>query len=86
MVKWHKIYLRKMTDEEKEYYNGKYDEIWDGYLPEVDQKALVTYEIVPGIYTDVCVDKWVEIDYGLAFEDTDADVIYWTELPKFEGE
>ena len=85
-MKWHKMYLRKMTDEEKEYYNGKYDEIWDGYLPEVDQKVLVTYEIAPGIYADACVDIWVEIDYGLAFEDTDADVIYWTELPKFEGE
>ncbi len=85
-MKWHKIYLRKMTDEEKEYYRGEYDEIWDGYLPEVDQKVLVTYEIAPGIYTDICIDEWVEIDNGLCFEDTDADVIYWTELPKFEGE
>lgn len=86
MVKWHKIYLRKMTDEEKEYYNGKYDEIWDGYLPEVDKKVLVAYEIVPGMYTDVCVDTWIEFDNGLGFESTDADVIYWTELPEFEGE
>ena len=85
-MKWNKIYLRKMTDEEKEYYRGEYDEIWDGYLPEVDQKVLVTYEIAPGIYTDICIDEWVEIDNGLGFEDTDADVIYWTELPKFEGE
>ena len=85
-MKWHKMYLRKMTDEEKEYYRGEYDEIWDGYLPEVDQKVLVTYEIAPGIYTDICIDEWVEIDNGLCFEDTDADVIYWTELPKFEGE
>lgn len=85
-MKWHKIYLRKMTDEEKEYYRGEYDEIWDGYLPEVDQKVLVTYEIAPGIYTDICIDEWVGIDNGLCFEDTDADVIYWTELPKFEGE
>lgn len=85
-MKWHKIYLRKMTDEEKEYYRGEHDEIWDGYLPEVNQKVLVTYEIAPGIYTDICIDEWVEIDNGLCFEDTDADVIYWTELPKFEGE
>ena len=32
-MKWHKLYLRKMTEEEKEFYQGDYDEIWDGELP-----------------------------------------------------
>ena len=85
-MKWHKMYLRKMTDEEKEYYSGKYDEIWDGTLPELGEKVLVTFPLPSGKFVDTYIDTWEEMGDGLGFEDTDEDVIYWTELPKFEGE
>ena len=85
-MKWHKIYLRKMTDEEKEYYRGEYDEIWDGDIPELGEEVLVTFPLPSGKFVDTYIDTWEEIGDGLGFENTDADVMYWTELPKFEGE
>lgn len=85
-MKWHKIYLRKMTDEEKEFYQGDCDEIWDGELPEIGQKVLVTCPLACGWCPPVYIDTWEEIDDGLGFENTDNDVIYWMELPEYNGE
>ena len=85
-MKWHKVYLRKMTEEEKEFYQGDYDEIWDGELPEIDERVLVTYPLSCGCCSSVDIDTWVEIDDGLGFENTDEDVIYWMELPYYNGE
>ena len=85
-MKWQKVYLRKMTEEEKEFYQGDYDEIWDGDMPEIDERVLVTYPLACGCYSSVDIDTWVEIDDGLGFENTDNDVIYWMEIPQYNGE
>lgn len=73
-MKWHKVYLRKMTEEEKEFYQGDYDEIWDGKLPEIGEEVLVSIPLSSGEFTDTSIDTWEEIDDGLGFENT--DIIY----------
>ena len=85
-MKWHKIYLRKMTEEEKEFYQEDYDEIWDGTLPDIDEEVLVTYPLSSGKFVDTRIDTWIEIGDGEGFENTDNDVIYWMEIPQYNGE
>ena len=85
-MKWHKMYLRKMTEEEKEFYQGDYDEIWDGTLPDIGEEVLVTVPLPSGKFVDTYVDIWEEIGDGVGFENTDDDVIYWMEIPQYNGE
>ena len=85
-MKWHKLYLRKMTEEEKEFYQSDYDEIWGGKLPNLDEEVLVTFPLSSGKFVDTFIDTWVEFEVGVGFENTDNDVIYWMELPKYNGE
>ena len=85
-MKWHKVYLRKMTKEEKKFYVDNSDEIWDGDIPEIGQKVLVTYPLACGWCPSVDIDEWVEFDEGVGFENTENDVIYWMELPEYNGE
>ena len=85
-MKWHKVYLRKMTEDEVEIYGDKYDFMWDGTLPELDEEVLVAYPLSSGEFVDTYVDTWVEIGDELGFENTENDVIYWMELPEYIGE
>lgn len=85
-MKWHKVYLRKMTEEEKEFYVGDSDEIWDGDIPEIGERVLVTYPLKRGGYPPTDIDIWMEIDNGVGFEYAYNDVIYWMELPEYNGE
>lgn len=85
-MKWHKIYTRELTEEEKEEYGDLYTSMWEGRTPDIDEEVLVTFPLSSGGYSDTRVDTWREIGDEAGFEDTDEDVIYWTELPKFEGE
>ena len=85
-MKWHKVYLRKMTDEEVEFYGDKYYFMWDGTLPDIDEEVLVTYPLSSGEFVDTYVDTWVEIDDELGFENTENDVIYWLQIPQYNGE
>lgn len=85
-MKWHKIYLRKMTEEEKEFYQGDSDEIWDGTLPDIDEEVLVTYPLSSGEFVDTYKDIWLDFEIGLGFENTDNDVIYWMKIPQYNGE
>ena len=85
-MKWHKIYTRELTEEEKEEYGDLYTSMWEGRTPDIDEEVLVTFPLSSGGYSDTRVDNWIEYDMFVGFENTDADVIYWTELPKFEGE
>lgn len=85
-MKWHKIYKRELTEDEVEIYGDKYDFMWEGYNPDIGEEVLLTYPLPSGKFVDTYIDTWKEIGDGVNFEDTDADVIYWTELPKFEGE
>lgn len=85
-MKWHKIYLRKMTEEEKEFYQGDYDEIWDGTLPDIDEEVLVTYPLSSGEFVDTYKDTWLDFEIGLGFENTESDVVYWMQIPQYNGE
>ena len=85
-MKWHKIYTRELTEEEKEEYGDLYTSMWEGRTPDIDEEVLVTFPLSSGGYSDTRVDTWIEVDMFVGFEGTDADEIYWTELPKFEGE
>lgn len=85
-MKWHKIYKRELTEEEKEMYGNLYTFMWEGHDPNIGEEVLLTYPLSSGGYSDTRVDTWIEYDMFVGFEGTDADVIYWTELPKFEGE
>ena len=85
-MKWHKVYLRKMTGEEKEFYKGDFEEIWDGDIPELGEEVLVTIPLSSGEFTDTSIDTWEEFDEGLGFENTENDVIYWMRIPQYNGE
>jgi len=85
-MKWHKIYLRKMTEEEKKFYQGDFDEIWDGTLPDIDEEVLVTYPLPSGEFVVTYKDTWLDFEIGLGFENTDNDVIYWMKIPQYNGE
>lgn len=85
-MKWQKVYLREMDEEEKEFFKGYSNEIWDGDIPELDEEVLVTFPLSSGKFTDTTIDTWTEFDEGIGFENTDNDVIYWMEMPKYNGE
>lgn len=85
-MKWNKLTLRELTEDEVEIYGDKYDFMWDGRTPDIDEEVLVTYPLSPGEFMDTYVDTWVEIGDELGFENTDNDVIYWMEFPEYNGE
>lgn len=85
-MKWHKIYTRELTEEEKEIYGNLYTFMWEGHTPNIGEEVLVTFPLSSGGYSDTSLDNWIEYDMFVGFENTDADVIYWTELPEFKGE
>lgn len=83
-MKWNKLTVRELTKEEQEEYG--YETLWDGPLPELDEEVLVTYPLSSGKFVDTRIDTWEEIGDGVGFENTDNDVIYWMELPKYNRE
>ena len=85
-MKWNKLTLRELTEDEVEIYGDKYDFMWDGRTPDIDEEVLVTYPLSPGEFMDTYVDTWVEIGDELGFENTDNEVIYWMEFPEYNGE
>lgn len=85
-MKWHKVYLRTMTEEEKEFYQGDSDEIWDGTLPDIDEEVLVTYPLSSGEFVDTYKDTWLDFEVGEGFENTKSDVVYWMQIPQYNGE
>lgn len=80
-MKWNKLYLRKMTEEEKEDYGDKVEYMWDGVLPEVGQ-----YVIVKQSKNDEpVVDRWEDDGNGLGFYHYyDTEDCYWVPVPEFE--
>lgn len=85
-MKWQKVYLREMDEEEKEFFKGYPNEIWDGDIPELDKEVLVTFPMSSGEFTDTSIDTWIDFDEGVGFENTENDIIYWMEIPKYNGE
>lgn len=85
-MKWNKLTTRKMTEDEVEIYGDKYDFMWDGTLPELDEEVLVTYPLSSGEFVYTRKDTWIEIGDEVGFENTDNDVIYWMKIPQYNGE
>ena len=83
-MKWNKLEARELTKEEKEEYT--YESMWEGPMPELHEDVLVTFPLPLGGFIDTYVDTWTEFDNGVGFEYTDNDVIYWMEIPKYNGE
>nr|DAX25119.1 MAG TPA: hypothetical protein [Caudoviricetes sp.] len=83
-MKWNKLILRELTEEEQEEWG--YERLWEGPIPNLYEEVLVTFPLSPGKFADTRIDTWKEIGDGLSFEDTENDVIYWMELPKYNGE
>ena len=78
MMKWNKLFTRELTEEEKEVYGDRFDFMWDGKMPEIDEEVLV-YTSRSG---QVTIDTWVDYGDGIGFENTDDSVIYWMSLPE----
>lgn len=79
-MKWNKLRLRPLNDEEKEYYkDSKIESVWDGNEPEIGEEVLVYSSQYEGVTTDIWTD---DFDYGVGFENTDDTVIYWMSFPE----
>ncbi|MEZ7743702.1 hypothetical protein O3800_01760 [Gemella sanguinis] len=83
-MKWNKLEARELTKEEQEIYT--YDSIWDGCMPELDEQVLVTVPSCNGGFVDTYTDIWTDFNGEVGFENTDNDIIYWMEMPKYNGE
>ena len=83
-MKWNKLTVKPAPIEEQTEHS--YKTIWEGLMPEIDEEVLVTYPLATGGYADTYTDIWIEFDNGVGFEYTDNDIIYWMEMPKYNGE
>lgn len=78
LYEWNKLTTRNMAEDEKEYFNGGIEFIWEGKTPEIDEEVLVYNPSTQKIYTDI----WVDYGEGIGFEDTDEDTVFWMSYPK----
>ena len=85
-MKWNKLTVKELTKEEQEEYGNLYNFMWIGPTPELDEEVLVTIPLPSGKFIDTYTDTWIEFDNGVGFENTDNDVIYWMEIPQYNGE
>ena len=83
-MKWNKLTVIELTKEEQEEYG--YERLWSGPIPELDEEVLVTFPLSSGKFVDTYVDAWLEFEIGVGFENTENDVIYWMEIPQYNGE
>lgn len=94
-MEWHKVYLRKMTEEEiANYYddfytfqginkNEGYDLIREGEIPEeLYDPVVVIYNIFDRF--DKCVRQhtWADVNLRYYHHEMKSAIIYWAELPK----
>ncbi len=94
-MKWHKVYLRKMTEEEKANYYDDFliyqglnifeedDLIWEGEIPkELWNPVVVIYNIFDKF--DKCVRQhtWADVNLRYYHHEMKSAIIYWAELPK----
>ena len=85
-MKWNKLIVRELTKEERKEYGDLYNFMWEGHAPDIGEEVLVTTPLSSGEFTDTSIDTWIEIGDGLGFENAENDVIYWMEIPKYNGE
>lgn len=81
-MKWNRLYLRDMIDEEKELFGDEDNVIWDGDIPEVGQYVIVKRHVDD----EPSIDKWDdEYDGTLGFYyNDDIEECYWVPVPEFE--
>ncbi|CAM3409957.1 DUF551 domain-containing protein [Streptococcus pluranimalium] len=79
-MKWNKLTIRKLTDEEIELYPN-YDFMWNGITPDIWEKVLVFNG------QDIFIDMWEDLgDEGMGFRDRYVGDIYWMSLPDLPEE
>ena len=78
LYEWNKLTTRNIAEDEKEYFNGGIEFIWEGKTPEIDEEVLVYNPSTQKIYTDI----WVDYGEGIGFEDTDEDTVFWMSYSK----
>ena len=83
-MKWNKLTLRELTEEEQEEYGC--ETLWCGSIPELDEEVLVTYPLSSGEFVDTYKDTWLDFEVGEGFENTKSDVVYWMQIPQYNGE
>ena len=96
-MKWHKVYLRKMTKEEIAYYYGDFNKsqesnkveedylIWEGETPEdLDKSVVVIYNIFGDFDKYVRQDTWADVNLRYCHEEMKSAIVYWAELPEEE--
>lgn len=78
LYEWNKLTTRNIAEDEKEYFNGGIEFVWEGKTPEIDEEVLVYNPSTQRIYTDI----WVDYGEGIGFEATDEDTVFWMSYPK----
>lgn len=83
-MKWNKLEVKPLPIEEQTEHS--YKTMWKGPVPEINEEVLVTVPSCWGGFVDTYTDRWIEFDNGVGFEYTDDNIIYWMEMPKYNGE
>lgn len=78
LYEWNKLTTRNIAEDEKEYFNGGIEFVWEGKTPEIDEEVLVYNPKTQNIYTDT----WIDYGEGIGFENTDEDTVFWMSYPK----
>ena len=78
LYEWNKLTTRNIAEDEKEYFNGGIEFVWEGKTPEIDEEVLVYNPKTQNIYTDI----WIDYGEGIGFENTDEDTVFWMSYPK----
>lgn len=94
-MKWHKVYLRKMTEEEIVYHYGDSNKsqelsnvkedylIWEGEIPEdLYKSVVVVYNIFDKFDKYVRQHTWADVNLRYYHEEMKSAIIYWAELPE----
>lgn len=77
-MEWNKLTTRNIAEDEKEFFNGAIEFVWEGKTPEIDEEVLVYNPTTKRIITDT----WIDYGEGIGFEDTDEDTVFWMSYPK----
>lgn len=80
-MKWNKLYLRDMDEEELEHYSVSDGVIWGGQLPDIDEWVIVKRHKDD----EPSIDRW-DADGELMgfYYNNDIEECYWISVPKFE--
>lgn len=96
-MRWNKVYLRKMTEEEIAKYNDDFPRfknlnkteedyiIWEGELPEdLYKPVVVIYNIFEEFDKGVRQHTWADVNLRYCYDEMKSAIVYWAELPEEE--